>query len=97
MSQHSTLLDPSVEIQNRRILVMDDNRDIHSDYRKVLCGRRQQRSALAIGASLLFGETEQARDPSLAFQMDSAFQGEEGRDIALAAFEAGEPYAVAFV
>ncbi len=97
MSQHSTLLDPSVEIQNRRILVIDDNRDIHSDYRKVLCGRRQQRSALAIGASLLFGETEQARDPSLAFQMDSAFQGEEGRDKALAAVEAGEPYAVAFV
>ncbi len=90
------ILDPSTPI-NHRILVIDDNPAIHEDFRKVL---NPQSSALedeleAEEASL-FGDAPGA-SAALNFQIDSAFQGQEGLEKVRAATAAGLPYAVAFV
>lgn len=79
-----------------RILVVDDNPDIHADFRKVLSGEDQLRSALAAAANALFNrapvETHRAR-----FDVDTASQGQEGLELVKQAQAAGRPYDVAFV
>ncbi|MDY7226789.1 sensor histidine kinase [Hyalangium rubrum] len=80
---------------NRRILVVDDNRTIHQDFRKILCPPTANDSLDAMEADL-FGQTEaSARLPG--FEVDSAYQGEEALLLSRNAREQGRPYAVAFV
>ena len=81
-----------------RILLIDDNAAIHGDFRKVL-GAEADDSAqaeLAVLEADLFGE---ARSVSTRpnFEIDSAYQGQEGVEMARAAVAAGRPYATAFV
>ncbi len=83
-------------LKNNRILVVDDNPAIHEDIRKILCGPSQESAELADTKALLFEIP--APGPSVVqFEIDSAFQGEEGLRRVQAALEAGRPYAVAFV
>ncbi len=85
------------EPKNRRILVIDDNPSIHADFRKILSpSAGTQAAGLDEDEAALFGESRQAA-PSLSFQIDSAFQGEEGLSKVRAADASGQPYAVAFV
>jgi diguanylate cyclase (GGDEF)-like protein len=82
---------------NRRILIIDDNEAIHRDFAKVLGGARDgAEEALfdALDVSLFGGPATQA---PLAFEIQSAYQGEPGCDLAREAARAGRPYAVAFV
>jgi diguanylate cyclase (GGDEF)-like protein len=81
---------------NRRILVIDDNQDIHGDFRKVLGGDRDFSSSLAAAELALLGESP-ARDVDPGFEVDSALQGQEGVARVQQALEEGKPYAVAFV
>src|SRR3984893_5772374 len=78
-------------LENRRILLVDDTPAIHEDFRKSLAAAAPIREAEAI----LFGVT--ARAPSICFEMDSAFQGEEAIDKVKASLQANRPYAMAFV
>jgi len=81
---------------NHRILVVDDNRAIHDDFRKILNGTQGPSSVLADLEAALFA----TRSPStcgIHFEIDSAFQGQEGLALVKRAVEAGEPYATAFV
>ena len=80
---------------NRRVLVIDDNQAIHEDFRKVLCPTLAGDSALDLLETELLGGTSAAAVPK--FEMESAFQGEEGVNMALLARSAGRPYALAFV
>src|SRR3977135_182864 len=79
------------------ILIIDDNPAIHADFRKIL-GPANAKLAGELDATeaSLFGDTA---DPSRtwSFQIDSAFQGQEGLEKVRAAFDNGTPYAVAFV
>lgn len=82
--------------QSYRILLIDDQETIHEDYRKVL-GKQPTKTALAKAAAELFGD-----DPATAvdwegFELDSAFQGQQGFELVQASIEEGRPYAVAFV
>lgn len=83
----------------RRILVIDDNRDIHDDFRKVFESVQHDTAALDTLEADLFGdETVQADAPELiAVEIDSAYQGEDGVRMAVAAAQQGRPYDVAFV
>jgi diguanylate cyclase len=81
---------------NRRILVIDDNQDIHGDFRKVLGGGRDSSNSLAAAELALLGESP-ARNVDPGFEVDSAFQGQEGVARVQQALEEGKPYAVAFV
>jgi diguanylate cyclase (GGDEF)-like protein len=82
------------ELLRHRILVIDDNEDIHQDYQKILAGRDAGQMSAAEAA--LFGE----RQPTLSrptFDVDSAMQGRDGVELARAALAEGRPYSVAFV
>lgn len=81
---------------NRRILVVDDNRAIHDDFRKILDGHRAGNGALEAAEAALFGDTTPA-PAATTFEIDSAFQGREGLERVQQAAAAGQPYAVAFV
>ncbi len=86
---------PSLE-KNRRILVIDDNRAIHEDFRKILSGTAGESTALADAEAVLFGAQAPAPTP-VRFQIDSAYQGEEGLALLRQSIQEKRPYAVAFV
>lgn len=79
---------------NRRVLVIDDNRAIHDDFRKILAPR----SAAALDATeaAVFGEAPDGVRQTL-FEVDSAYQGPEGLVMVEKRVEARLPYAMAFV
>lgn len=79
---------------NRRILLIDDSLAIHEDFRKVLATAGDP-SALDMDEATLFGDA--LKVPPAAFDLDSAYQGQEGLAKLQSALEAGCPYALAFV
>jgi two-component system sensor histidine kinase/response regulator len=85
----------------RRILVIDDNRAIHADFLKVLApdadaGAASAKAELDLLEAGLF-DTAAAPEARTGVAVDSAYQGEEGLALVMAARAAGRPYAVAFV
>ena len=82
--------------KNRRVLVIDDNRAIHDDFRKILSPVAATTAALDATESALFGHPTDAT-PRTQFRVDSAYQGQEGVLLVKEALEAGQPYAMAFV
>src|SRR5712664_924929 len=81
---------------NRRVLIIDDNRDIHHDFRKVLGGRLNDASSMAAAELAILGETAPSSVKS-TFETDSAYQGQEGVALVQHALDDGRPYAMAFV
>src|SRR5687767_831535 len=79
-----------------RILVIDDNPAIHNDIRKILARPEAGATTLEDAETLLFGEKEED-DKRIYFDIDSAFQGQEGLDLVKRALDAKNPYALAFV
>ncbi|MBW3596869.1 MAG: hypothetical protein KY475_06280, partial [Planctomycetes bacterium] len=84
----------------QRILVIDDNPDIHRDFRKVLAWELNHDRELQDLSAELFGdspaEVDEAPDCPV-LEIDSAFQGEQGIEMALDAAQRGRPYLMAFV
>jgi len=80
---------------NRRILVVDDNRSIHDDFRKILGGGQQERGELDALDAELFGTA--VEEEEAAFELDTAFQGEEALAKVKEARAANRPYALLFV
>jgi CheY-like chemotaxis protein len=82
--------------KNQRILVIDDNPSIHEDFRKILSPATAAAAALDATEAALFGPPA-ATDEQTQFEVDSAYQGQEGVLLVRKALEAGRPYALAFV
>jgi two-component system NtrC family sensor kinase len=80
-------------VKNRRILLIDDTRSIHDDFRKILA--RGAGADLDAVETALFGQP--VRAAGHGFDLDSAYQGQEGVAMAEAALRSGHPYAMAFV
>ena len=86
----------------RRLLIIDDNKDIHADFRKVFDGLRGANASAAIDAleaDLFGGESRQqaSTTPALSIEVHSAYQGEDGIKMAVDAARRGQPYYMAFV
>jgi CheY-like chemotaxis protein len=81
--------------RNSRVMVIDDNPSIHADFRKILAGPGDAREADAIERALFGKEAEARRD--VLFEVDSAFQGQEGLEAVERALSEGKPYAMAFI
>lgn len=79
-----------------RILVIDDNSAIHDDFRKILANSAKPGDTLHDMRSALFGSPSQTT-PTVAFEVDCAFQGNEGVEKVRQAQSIGQPYALAFV
>ena len=82
--------------QNQRILLIDDNPSIHEDFRKILCRAADSPVVDALEATL-FGDGQPAPGPVAkdSFEVDSAYQGEEGLARVQQALADGRPYALA--
>ncbi|MHB1306153.1 MAG: response regulator [Limisphaerales bacterium] len=79
----------------RRVLVVDDNPSIHEDIRKILIPMELD-ADLASTEAALFGE-EKTLTPAAFFEIDSAYQGQEGLALVERALAEGRPYELAFV
>ncbi len=85
-----------MSIDPRRILIVDDNRAIHDDFRKILSNPVGDDGLEDLEAAL-FGETRRARQPPTDFRLDSAYQGMEALALVKQAMKDGQPYSVAFI
>lgn len=86
-------------LHNRRVLIIDDNEDIHRNFRDVLAPipKPASHSRLDELEAAILGE-EATPQPSLpSFELASAFQGAQGLSLVQQALKEGTPYAVAFV
>ncbi|MDH5319648.1 MAG: hypothetical protein OEW14_14965, partial [Nitrospira sp.] len=81
--------------QSRRILVVDDNRSIHEDFRKILQPDSEAQSLDEARASL-FG-SEPLLKALVQFDLDYADQGQSALALVQLARLEGRPYAMAFV
>src|SRR3954471_4368810 len=81
--------------KNLRVLIVDDNRAIHEDFRKILARPSESAKSDEMEAAL-FGEPTDSR-VALPFEVDSAYQGKEGLEKVKAARAANRPYAMAFL
>jgi len=81
---------------NRRILVIDDNRAIHSDFKKILSPASAETLALDQVESELFGKPASLAVP-IGFYVDFAVQGQEGFTLVKQAAADQRPYSVVFV
>lgn len=82
-------------VENHRILIVDDNSDIHADYQRVLNDGHEANS-LAAAEAALFGDAP--RSPrSQQFELSHAYQGEEAFDLVSRETQCEHPFALAFV
>jgi predicted signal transduction protein with EAL and GGDEF domain len=80
---------------NRRILIVDDNRAIHDDFRKILGRSNAERDELNALDAELFGTSAESQEE--AFELHSAYQGEEAIEKVRLARAEDRGYAVLFV
>ena len=83
----------------RRILIVNDNRAIHEDFRKILVTAEADDidDNLQDLEAAIFGKSARARPLPVDFHLDSAFQGAEALALVQQAIADRSPYSVAFV
>jgi PAS domain-containing protein len=84
-------------MQNNRILVVDDNPAIHTDFNKILHVGPSRAEHLDSAEAILFGDVKNGPGAFEDFEIDSAMQGRDGLAMVRKAAEEGRPYATAFV
>jgi diguanylate cyclase (GGDEF)-like protein len=84
-------------ILRHRVIIIDDNEAIHTDFRKTLDGEHGSRNELLAVERALFGEEVAPRPARPTFEIDSALQGQAGVARVRQSLEEGRPYALAFV
>ena len=82
--------------ENNRILIIDDNASIHEDFRKILAPIGSRLTDLSAAETALFGQ-EETTAIRKHFEVESAYQGEEGLEKVRDAIARDRPYAMAFV
>ena len=87
---------------NRRILLVDDTKSIHEDFRKILTPAAAERSDLQSARAAFFGASgespdDQKKSGPVDYELENAFQGVQALEMVKAALAEGNPYSVAFV
>jgi len=92
-------MQPATRLENRRLLIIDDNPAIHEDFRKILVPDSVPENASGIEAdeAAIFGDAPAATATGVSFEVDSASQGQEGLDLIRRALQEKRPYTMAFV
>jgi PAS domain S-box-containing protein len=88
--------------KSNRILIVDDNKSIHDDYRTILIPKGNENlNELNAIEDDLFGEPATADQDSIdgktGYEVDSAYQGVEAIEMVRNAVAEGRPYAMAFM
>jgi two-component system cell cycle sensor histidine kinase/response regulator CckA len=78
-----------------KILIIDDNPTIHEDIRKILCPAKSDPAFSELANT--FFDAPNENKAKAQFEIDSAFQGQEGFAKVEKALADGAPYALAFV
>jgi CheY-like chemotaxis protein len=79
-----------------KILIVDDNREIHKDYEKILLPGNDEHETDAAEAAF-FGEAITTKKVEPQYQLDHAYQGQEALEMVKAAVENDAHYTFAFV
>lgn len=83
-------------MDNRRILMIDDNESIHEDFRKIfLSGASADEELEDLRGAFLGAESTSETTPT--YDLEFALQGQDGWQKACQAVESGCPFAMAFV
>ena len=80
----------------RRILVIDDDRNIHRDYEKSLSSAKDEEQELRELEAMMFGDDELS-DETVEFEIVHAYQGQEAVAKVREELELGRRFPVAFV
>ena len=109
---HQTKIDETIESQGlaasfsspllsdrpARILIIDDNVAIHNDFRKILLASTDPRPELESLERSLFGESSHSvKSDRRLYEIESAYQGEEGYRMIKDAIDQQRPFSTAFV
>lgn len=81
---------------NRRILIVDDNRAIHQDFQKILA-KRPTSDLSQLEAELFGQKISKPQTKQSAFELDNAYSGNEALEKVRQARNARAPYALAFI
>jgi len=81
---------------NLRVLIIDDNTSIHADFRNLLVPDNAGEAVANAMEAIIFDEEERRPDET-TFELDSAYQGQEGFEMVKRALAENRPYAMAFV
>jgi diguanylate cyclase (GGDEF)-like protein len=81
---------------NHRVIIIDDNPDIHADFEKILAPRKPESARLEDLELKLLGKTA-AQSQTGGYELAFAHQGQEGFEKIREANAAGKPFFVAFV
>src|SRR5689334_22816338 len=90
-------MDEMLTNKTQRILVIDDNTEIHQDFRKILGPQVTSSTRLSDAESALFGAEELQPAERSVFRIDSAYQGQEALHLVKKAIDENDPYVLAFV
>lgn len=86
-----------VSLENR-ILIVDDNRDIHEDIKSILRPDRRRDSELdTLKRELFDQEFASKKQDELSYRIDDAYQGEEAIKLVLKAKYEEDPYSLIFI
>lgn len=85
-------------MENNRILVVDDNKGIHHDFRKILMPSLAPAEGLSGLEERLFGNEAAAMQgiQHIEYQLDCASYAEQALEVFGEAYKRGEPYSVVF-
>ncbi|MBQ0759009.1 MAG: EAL domain-containing protein [Zhongshania sp.] len=86
----------TISLPTPKILLVDDNKSIHQDYLKILDPSYSRDPTLSAAEAALFGDEVAATNRKI-YNIDSAYQGEEGVTMVKQSLESQTPYAMAFV
>ena len=79
-----------------RILIVDDNREIHHDFNRIL-QRKAIEQDVAEAEAAFFGEVTREERANPTYELDHAFQGEEALQMVSRAVSEQRPYSFAYV
>jgi two-component system, sensor histidine kinase and response regulator len=86
----------------KRILIVDDNAEIHEDFKKILMPAKKDKDSETLSLEKdLFGSEDAGqgadRGVNLTYRIDDAMQGQEALKMVDRAEQEGDPYALAFM
>jgi CheY-like chemotaxis protein len=83
--------------RSRRILVIDDNQDIHEDFKTVLMGAATNTTLDSLENDIFGSDQDQSGNITQEYELDFASQGADGLALVEAGLAANRPFALAFV
>lgn len=86
----------SNQAKNRRILIVDDNEAIHADIRSILEPPKENAELDSLTAAL-FDDASPTSATAVKYEIESAYQGQDGFEMVRKANQAGNPFAFAIV